>query len=317
MAERWQDEAWAKEHVVERQDDPPHVPRLSARRRPARWAPPCWSRRPGVRRSGRPSRTRSACMQPLTGTAAAGGKTALVGSQHGGRAHQQGRRRQRPAHRGCRGRLRIQARRRPPQGGEARARGQGRRRRGRLSLQRVPGLHAGVRGAQDRLHDRRVPGHDDHHSPSAAATCSGRSTTRRPRRWRPRRTWSTRWARSGTSPTPTTRGASRPRTPSSTEIKKNGGEVVGTHGHPARHRRHDAVPLEDQRQLRRRLRHLLRRHTGIAFVTQSVRPRAQQEVQVRRRRRHRGCPRNLPALGQQGRGLRRHRPLRARAGGRC
>ena len=39
------------------------------------------------------------------------------------------------------------------------------------------------------------------------------------------------------------------------EIKKNGGEVVGTHRNSARHRRHDAVPVEDFRQFRRSVRH--------------------------------------------------------------
>ena len=80
----------------------------------------------------------------------------------GGGPDQQGRRRQRPADRAPDRRLRVQARRRPPQGREAGRRGQDRRPRGRLSLQRLPGLHAGVRGAQDRQHDQRVPRHDDH-----------------------------------------------------------------------------------------------------------------------------------------------------------
>ena len=35
------------------------------------------------------------------------------------------------------------------------------------------------------------------------------------------------------------------------EIKKNGGEVVGTTGIPLGTAEHDAVPIEDQRQLRR------------------------------------------------------------------
>ena len=42
------------------------------------------------------------------------------------------------------------------------------------------------------------------------------------------------------------------------EIKKNGGEVVGRYRHPARHRRHHAVPVQDQRRFRRVVRHLLR-----------------------------------------------------------
>ena len=82
----------------------------------------------------------------------------------GGRPHQQVRRHQRPAGRDRRRGRRIQARRRPPQGREAGGRGQGRRPRRRLPLQHLPRLHAGVRGAQGRQHDQRVPRHHaDHH----------------------------------------------------------------------------------------------------------------------------------------------------------
>ena len=55
------------------------------------------------------------------------------------------------------------------------------------------------------------------------------------------------------------------------------------HRHPARHRRHDAVPVEDLRRFRRPVRHLLRqgrrdhRHPGL-------RPRPDQEIQMGRRR---------------------------------
>ena len=55
---------------------------------------------------------------------------------------------------------------------------------------------------------------------------------RRRRRWRSRPIWSARWARSGTSSTRTIPGASPPRTPTPSEIKKHGGEVVGTTGIP-------------------------------------------------------------------------------------
>ena len=66
-------------------------------------------------------------------------------------------------------------------------------------------------------------------------------------------------------------------------IKDNGGEVVGTTGIPARHRRHDTVSVEDIRRLRRPVRHLLRqgrrdyRHPGL-------RSRPDQEIQMGRRR---------------------------------
>ena len=81
----------------------------------------------------------------------------------GRRPRQQGGRHQWPARRAPDSRLRVQARRRPPQGREAGDRGQDRRPRRRLSLQRVPRLHAGVRGGQDRQHGERVSRHHDHH----------------------------------------------------------------------------------------------------------------------------------------------------------
>ena len=94
---------------------------------------------------------------------AAGGRQDGAGRRaDGGGPDQQGGRDQRPADRADRRRLRVEARRRPAQGGEAGRRGQDRRPRGRLPLQRVPGLHAGVRGAQDRQHDQGVPRHHDH-----------------------------------------------------------------------------------------------------------------------------------------------------------
>ena len=63
------------------------------------------------------------------------------------------------------------------------------------------------------------------------ATASGRSITRRRRRWRSRPGWSSR-ASAGTSPSPTIPGASRPATPTSPQIKKVGGEIAGTTGIP-------------------------------------------------------------------------------------
>ena len=102
-------------------------------------------------------------LQPLSGAAAAGGKTALVGVQMAvDRINKSG---------GINGRPvelivaddEFEARRRPPQGREAGGRGQDRRPRRRLPLQRLPRLHAGVRRGQDRQHDQRVPRHHDHH----------------------------------------------------------------------------------------------------------------------------------------------------------
>ena len=103
-------------------------------------------------------------LQPLSGAGAAGGKTALVGLQMAVDRINEIRRHQRPAGRDRGRRRRVQARRRPPQDREAAGRGQDRRPRRRLPLQHLPRLHAGVRGAQGRQHDQRVPRHhaDDH-----------------------------------------------------------------------------------------------------------------------------------------------------------
>ena len=66
---------------------------------------------------------------------------------------------------------------------------------------------------------------------------------------------------------------------------------------PARHRRHDAVPLQDPRQLRRLVRHLLRQGRG-DHRQPGLRSRPHQEVQMGRRRRDREST-NLPALGNK------------------
>ena len=94
---------------------------------------------------------------------------------------------------------------------------------------------------------------------------------------------------------------------------QEGGRRGGRHHrHSARHRRHDAVPVEDHRRLRRFVRHLLRQ--GWRHHRQpGVRPRPDQEVQVGRRRRH--CRVDQPpGARQQDRGLRRHQPLHSGAG---
>src|SRR5262249_7141396 len=51
------------------------------------------------------------------------------------------------------------------------------------------------------------------------------------------------------------------------------------HGHPTRHRGHDAVPRQGQRPLRRPLRHLLRQGRG-DHRQPGLRPGPDQEVQV-------------------------------------
>ena len=238
------------------------------------------------------------------------------GRADGGGPDQQVGRDQRPAHRAHRRRLRVQARRGAAQGGEARGRGQDRRPCRRLSVQRVPGLHAGVRGAQARQHDHGVPRHHHHHEQVQPVHLPALRLRARAGGGRRRRTWSTRWARSGTSPSPTTRGGSPPRTPSSAEIKKNGGEVVGTIGMPARHRRHDARSCP--------------RSAGASTGSSasSSGPRASPSST---RASTSGCPRstsiagdgaiavsvNLPAMGTKAEGFVGHRPVRPAAGGRA
>ena len=57
------------------------------------------------------------------------------------------------------------------------------------------------------------------------------------------------------------------------------------HRHPARHGRHDGVHFQDHRRLRRHLRHHVRRQRGHVHQP-GLRPRAHQEVQAGRRRGH-------------------------------
>ena len=153
MAENWQDEVGPGEGLlVQRQGHAAPAPRpgRGGRGRPRRHDAGAGA----VARRVRPG-------QALQGRHAAapvghGGGRRQDGARRrpdGGGPHQQVRRHQRPADRAARRRLRVQARRGPAQGGEARRRGQDRRPRGRLPLQRLPGLHAGVRGAQARQHD--------------------------------------------------------------------------------------------------------------------------------------------------------------------
>ena len=124
---------------------------------------------------------------------------------------------------------------------------------------------------------------------------------------RSRPIWSTRWARSGTSPMPTTPGASRPSDAYADEIKKAGGEVVGTTGIPLGTA--DMTPFLSKitGELRRPLRHLLRQgrhhHRQPGFdlgLTKKYKWAGDGAIAVV----------HQPARArQQDRGLRRHRPV--------
>ena len=159
-------------------------------------------------------------LQPLSGTAAAGGKTALVGTQMAvDRINKSGGINGRPIE------LMIADYESKPDVGRRKAEklvveDKIDAHAGRLPLERVPGLHAGVRGAQDRQHDRRVPRHHDHHEQVQPLHLPALRLRAGAGRRRSRRTWSTRWARSGTSPTPTTRGASPPATPTPSRSRR-------------------------------------------------------------------------------------------------
>ena len=130
----------------------------------------------------------------------------------GGRPHQQGGRRQRPADRADRRGRRVQARCRPPQD------------RASWSVEDKIDAHVGgflsniclacmpvLGGGQDRQHDQRVPRHHADHDQVQPLQLPAFTTTHRRRRSPSRPIWSTRWARNGTSPMPTIPGASRPR----------------------------------------------------------------------------------------------------------
>ena len=152
-------------------------------------------------------------MQPLTGVAAAGGKTALVGIQMAAdRINKMG---------GINGRpvdlIVADDQSKPDIGRRAVeklvGRGQHRRACRRLPVEYLPRLHAGLGGPPAGQHDRRLPRHDADHQLNATATLSAPSTMRRPRRSRLRPIWSRSSARNGTSSMPTMPGASRPATP--------------------------------------------------------------------------------------------------------
>ena len=104
-------------------------------------------------------------------------------------------------------------------------------------LSNVPRLHAGLGGASDRQHDRRVPRHDDHDQQvqplhlSAVRLCPAQAVAFAP-------IWSTISARGGTSPTPITPGASRPRCLHGAD-QEGGRRGREHHWDSPRHRRHD------------------------------------------------------------------------------
>ena len=161
----------------------------------------------------------------------------------GGGPDQQERRGQRAATRAPDRRLRVQARRRAAQGGEARGRRPDRRPRGRLPLQRMSGLHARLRGEQGRQHDHGVPRHHDHddqvqpvHLPTVrlrAGPGSRRGAVPGEQDWQAVAHRLCR-LRVGTVHARRLRRADQGR----------GRLGRRDDGHPARHGRHDAVPVE-------------------------------------------------------------------------
>ena len=206
------------------------------------------------------------------------------GRADGRRPHQQVGRHQRPAGRAPDSRLRIQARRRPPQGREAGRRGQDRRPRRRVPLQRVPRLHAGVRRGQDRQHGQRVPRHHHHHQQvqplhlPALRLCPGPG---RGDRALPDQEFGQEVAHRLSRLLVGSVDPRRLRRGDQEEWRR----CRRHHRHPARHRRHDGVHFQDHRRFRRHLRHHVRRQRGHVHQP-GLRPRAHQEVQAGRRRSH-------------------------------
>ena len=213
MADSWKDEAWAQRFWYSGKVTRRRLLGLGATAAGALGAamlvPAPWRDAFG---QAKPYKIGS--LQPLSGTAAAGGKTALVGVQMAvDRINKSGGINGRPIE------LLVADYESKPD--------VGRRKAEKLVVEDKIDAHAG--GYLSNVCLACMPVYEEHKlvnmitvcldttittSRSAAGTPSGRSTSPPPRRWRSRPTWSTRWARSGTSPTPTTRGASRPRTPS-------------------------------------------------------------------------------------------------------
>jgi len=73
MTEKWKEEAWAQEHVVERPNHPPQFRRLGGGASAHMLVPAPWRAAFGAEKASRSLRT------TLSGAGAAGGKTAVVG----------------------------------------------------------------------------------------------------------------------------------------------------------------------------------------------------------------------------------------------
>ena len=170
-------------------------------------------------------------LQPLSGAGAAGGKTALVGLQMAvDRINKAGGINGRPIE------IVVADDESKPDVGRRKAeklagRGQDRRPRRRLPLQHLPRLHAGVRGVQDRQHDQRVPRHHaDHHQvqpvhlPAVRLRAVAGGGVRALRSSSMGKRWHIAYADYS--------WGQSTRTPTSEQIKKAGGEVVGTTGIP-------------------------------------------------------------------------------------
>ena len=185
-------------------------------------------------------------------------------------------------------------------------RGQDRRPRRRLPLQHLPRLHAGVRGAQGPQHDQRVSRHHADHDqvqpiqlPALRLRAVAGGGVRALPGQQDGQEVAHRLRRLLLGPV----DARRLRAGD----QEGGRRGCRHHRHSARHRRHDAVPVQDHRQFRRHVRHLLRQ--GWRDHRQpGVRSRPDQEVQVGRRRRDRRVDQPAGAR-QQDRRLRRHQPL--------
>ena len=247
-------------------------------------------------------------MQPLSGARRDHRQDSAGRRPDGGRPHQQGGRHQRPAGRADRRGRRVEARCRPPQGREAGRRGQDRRPCRRCALQCLPRLHAGVGGIQDRQHGRRVPRHDDdHHEVQPLHLPAFRLCTRTGSGVRPipgqqaRQEMAHRLCRLRLGPIDPRRLCRADQ--------ETGRRGRRHHRHADRHRRHDAVSVEDIRRFRWALRHLLRQGRGDDRQP-SLRSRPDQEIQIRRRRCGGGIDEPAGAR-QQDRGVRRHQPIRA------
>ena len=251
-----------------------------ARPAPARSAPPCWCPHPGEPPSARPSPTRSArCSRCRARLPPAARRRWSASRWRSDRINKSGGINGRPVE------LIVADYESKPDVGRRKAEklvvedkidAAGRR----LPVQRVPGLHAGVGGAQDRQHDQRVPRHDDHrqqvqplHLPALRLRAGPGGGLRALPGRQDGQEVAHRLCRLLLGPVDEGRLRRRDQ-----EGRRRGRRH---HRHPARHRRHDAVPVQDHRRLRRLVRHLLRQ--GRRDHRQpGLRSRPDQEVQVGR-----------------------------------